>query len=88
MSTTYPSSTDNWQQDIYMRPTFYKSDLGIGVRLHDLKDDLTMWSVPFQKYIKNDTSAHVTISSWRRIDDDPVERPVREVREERLHALR
>ena len=29
--------TDNWQQDIYMRPTFYKADMGIGVRLHDLR---------------------------------------------------
>ena len=63
---------ENWTQDIYLRPTFYKSDTGIGVRLHDLKDDLTMWSVPFQKYIKNDTNAHVTISSWRRIDDNVI----------------
>ena len=31
--------TDNWQQDIYMRPTFYKADMGIGVKLHDLKDE-------------------------------------------------
>ena len=28
--------TDNWQRDIYLRPTFYKADMGIGVRLHDL----------------------------------------------------
>jgi branched-chain amino acid aminotransferase len=63
---------EKWTQDIYLRPTFYKSDMGIGVRLHDLKDDLTMWSLPFQKYIKNDTNAHVTISSWRRIDDNVI----------------
>ncbi|MBI5932447.1 MAG: branched-chain amino acid transaminase [Chloroflexi bacterium] len=63
---------EKWTEDIYLRPTFYKSDMGIGVRLHDLKDDLTMWSLPFQKYIKNDTNAHVTISSWRRIDDNVI----------------
>lgn len=63
---------ENWQCDVYIRPMFYKSDTGIGVRLHNLKDDLTMWSVPFQKYIKNDTNAHVTISSWRRIDDNVI----------------
>jgi branched-chain amino acid aminotransferase len=63
---------ENWQRDVYIRPMFYKSDMGIGVRLHDLKDDLTVWSVPFQKYIKNDTSAHVTFSSWRRIDDNVI----------------
>ncbi len=63
---------EKWQRDVYIRPMFYKSDTGIGVRLHDLKDDLTMWSLPFQKYIKNDTDAHVTISSWRRIDDNVI----------------
>ena len=63
---------EKWQRDIYIRPMFYKSDTGIGVRLHDLKDDLTIWSVPFLKYVKNDTSAHVTISSWRRIDDNVI----------------
>lgn len=63
---------EGWQRDIYIRPMFYKADTGIGVRLHDLKDDLTIWSVPFQKYVKNDTSAHVTVSSWRRIDDNVI----------------
>jgi branched-chain amino acid aminotransferase len=28
--------------------------------------------MPFGQYIKNDTSAHVTISSWRRIDDNMI----------------
>jgi branched-chain amino acid aminotransferase len=64
--------TDHWQQDVYMRPTFYKSDMGIGVRLHDLKDDFCMFTMPFEKYVKNDTNAHVTISSWRRIDDNMI----------------
>lgn len=63
---------EGWQRDVYIRPMFYKSDTGIGVRLHDLKDELTIWSVPFQKYIKNDTNAHVTFSSWRRIDDNVI----------------
>jgi len=63
---------EGWQRDVYIRPTFYKADLGIGVRLHDLKDDFTLWSMPFGKYIKNDTNAHVTISSWRRIDDNVI----------------
>ena len=64
--------TDNWQQDIYMRPTFYKSDMGIGVRLHDLKDEFCMFVMAFDKYVKNDTNAHVTISSWKRIDDNVI----------------
>lgn len=64
--------TDNWKQDVYMRPTFYKADLGIGVKLHDLKDEFCMFVVAFEKYVKNDTNAHVTISSWRRIDDNVI----------------
>jgi branched-chain amino acid aminotransferase len=63
---------DAYRQDIYIRPLAYKSEEGIGVRLHDLKEDLTIFALPFGKYVKNDTSAHVTISSWRRIDDNVI----------------
>jgi branched-chain amino acid aminotransferase len=64
--------TDNWQRDIYMRPTFYKADLGIGVKLHDLKDEFSMFVMAYEPYVKNDTNAHVTVSSWRRIDDNVI----------------
>jgi branched-chain amino acid aminotransferase len=64
--------SDGWHQDVYMRPTFYKSDMGIGVRLHDLKDEFCLFTMAFEKYVKNDTNAHVTISSWRRIDDNMI----------------
>jgi len=63
---------DNWKQDVYMRPSFYKADLGIGVKLHDLKDEFCMFVLAFDKYVKNDTNAHVTVSSWRRIDDNVI----------------
>ncbi len=63
---------EGWQTDIYVRPLIYKADLGIGVRLHDLRDALTIFSMPFKQYIKNDTNAHVTISSWRRLDDNMI----------------
>jgi len=63
---------DNWQQDIYMRPTFYKADQGIGVKLHDLKDEFCLFVIAYEPYVKNDTNAHVTISSWRRIDDNVI----------------
>jgi len=64
--------TDDWQQDIYLRPTFYKADMGIGVKLHDLKDEFCMFVMAFDKYVKNDTNAHVTVSSWRRVDDNVI----------------
>lgn len=60
------------RQDVYLRPLVYNSDEIIGVKLHDLNADLTMFSVPFDKYVSNDTDAHVTFSSWRRIDDNMI----------------
>jgi branched-chain amino acid aminotransferase len=63
---------DAYQENIYIRPLAYKADEGIGVRLHNLKEELTIFAIPFGLYIKNDTSAHVTISSWRRIDDNSI----------------
>ena len=63
---------DAYQENIYIRPLAYKADEGIGVRLHDLREELTIFAIPFGLYIKNDTSAHVTISSWRRIDDNSI----------------
>lgn len=63
---------DGYRQDIYIRPLAYKSDEQIGVRLHNLSHELTMFAVPFGQYIKNDTAAHVMISSWRRIDDNVI----------------
>ncbi len=58
------------KEDCYVRPLLYKSDEIIGVRLHDLNDEITIVAVPFRKYVDNDDSAHVTFSSWRRIDDN------------------
>ena len=63
---------DNWKQDLYLRPTIYKADAGIGVRLHDLKDEFCMFVMAYEPYVKNDTNAHVTVSSWRRIDDNVI----------------
>ena len=64
--------TDNWHSDIYLRPIFYKADLGIGVKLHGLKDEFCMFVIAYEQYVKNDTNAHVTFSSWRRIDDNVI----------------
>ena len=63
---------DGWQKDVYLRPTIYKADAGIGVRLHELKDEFCMFVIAYEPYVKNDTNAHVTVSSWRRIDDNVI----------------
>jgi branched-chain amino acid aminotransferase len=63
---------DAYRQNVYIRPLAYKADELIGVRLHDLTDELTIFAIPFLHYVKNDTGAHVTVSSWRRIDDNVI----------------
>ncbi len=63
---------EGFKQNVYVRPLAYKADEVIGVRLHDLKDAFTIFSIPFERYVKNDTGAHVTFSSWRRVDDNMI----------------
>ena len=63
---------ENYSTDVYVRPLCYKADPGIGVRLHDLRDEVSIFAIPFGHYGKNEDGAHVTISSWRRIDDNVI----------------
>lgn len=64
--------TEGYRQDVYIRPLAYKADESIGVRLHNLHDEISIVSLPFDRYVSNDTSAHVTFSSWRRVDDNMI----------------
>ena len=63
---------EGYRQDVYIRPLAYKADEIIGVKLHDLETELTMFSVPFGRYVSNDTGAHITVSSWKRLDDNMI----------------
>jgi branched-chain amino acid aminotransferase len=59
-------------QDCYIRPLVYNSDEIIGVRLNDLNTTVAIFAVPFTRYVENDESAHLTVSSWSRIDDNAI----------------
>ncbi len=61
-----------FSEDVYIRPLAYKSSEMIGVKLHDIEADFSIVALPFGKYVSNDTNAHVTISSWRRLDDNVI----------------
>jgi branched-chain amino acid aminotransferase len=63
--------TEAMKQDCYIRPLIYKSTPTIGVRLHDLDDSLAIFALPFGDYLPLD-GLHVTVSSWRRIDDNAI----------------
>ncbi|MEW6580534.1 MAG: branched chain amino acid aminotransferase, partial [Chloroflexota bacterium] len=65
--------TENYRGvDVYIRPLIYKSSAVIGVRLHDLEADFTMFAQPFGSYISNEEGSRVTFSAWRRIDDNMI----------------
>jgi branched-chain amino acid aminotransferase len=61
-----------FREDAYIRPIAYKSSEGIGVRLHNLEDDVTIFAVPFGKYIEKEEGASACVSSWRRLDDNAI----------------
>ncbi len=63
---------DGYRRDVYIRPLAYKTDEIIGVKLHGLHEEISIVAVPFDRYVTNDTNAHATISSWRRVDDNAI----------------
>lgn len=63
---------EGYRQDCYIRPLAFYGDEIIGVRLHNLTPEISMVSLPFGRYVENEEGAHVTISSWRRVDDNSI----------------
>jgi branched-chain amino acid aminotransferase len=61
---------NGFRQDAYIRPSFYKSTRAIGVRLHDLENELYIVALPFGNYIDTEEGCHVMTSSWRRNADE------------------
>jgi branched-chain amino acid aminotransferase len=60
-----------FKEDIYIRPLAYKSSEALGVRLHDLEDDFTVFAIPWGRYLDMD-SCRCSVSSWRRPDDNVI----------------
>jgi branched-chain amino acid aminotransferase len=60
------------KSDVYIRPLAFYGDEVIGVRLHDLNPLVSIVTVPFGRYVEKEEGAHVTVSSWRRIDDNVI----------------
>jgi branched-chain amino acid aminotransferase len=58
--------------DVYIRPLVYKCGTGIGVTMAGVPDDITMFSVPFGKYLEADKGIRCCISSWRRSTDNNI----------------
>ena len=61
-----------YREDAYIRPVVFKSSELIGVRLHNLEDNFTVFAVPFGNYVPVDTGISCQVSSWRRVDDNAI----------------
>jgi branched-chain amino acid aminotransferase len=61
---------NGFREDVYIRPSFYKSTAAIGVRLHDLDNRLYIIALPFGNYIDTESGVRVMTSSWRRNADE------------------
>ena len=61
-----------YREDAYIRPVVFKSSELIGVRLHNLEDSFTIFSVPFGNYVPIEGGISVQVSSWRRVDDNAI----------------
>jgi branched-chain amino acid aminotransferase len=61
---------NGFREDAYIRPSFYKSTKAIGVRLHNLENQLYIVALPFGNYIDTESGVRVMTSSWRRNADD------------------
>ncbi len=63
---------DGLREDVYLRPIIYKSSETIGVRLHNLDADVTIFGVPFGQYIDTEGGIRAQVSTWRRTDDNAI----------------
>ena len=63
---------EGFQEDTYIRPLAYKADTVIGVKLHNMKDEVTIFSTPFGRYVQAEEGARVMVSSWRRLGDNMI----------------
>ena len=70
-----------YREDVYVRPLVYKSAEQVGLSLvraapdgglEDVPNDFFMFTVPFGAYLDLEKPIRVTVSPWRRIDDNVI----------------
>lgn len=58
--------------DVYIRITVYKSAKKIGVGLQNVPSDICIFAVPFDDYYEGKEGLHVCVSNWRRVEDNAI----------------
>ncbi len=60
------------REDQNIRPLAYKSSEVLGVRVHNLEDDLLIFVAPFGPYLDSDAGIRCQTSTWRRVEDTSI----------------
>jgi branched-chain amino acid aminotransferase len=60
-----------FREDVYIRPVAYKSAKRIGLKLDD-ENDYLIFAVPMGSYLSRENPLNLTVSSWRRIEDNAI----------------
>ncbi len=63
---------NDYREDIYVRPIAYKGQSLVGVRLHNVEDAFSMFTIPFGNYLDSDAGIRCGTVGWRRVDDSAI----------------
>lgn len=63
---------NDFREDAYVRPSFYKSTQAIGVKLHGLEHRYYIVALPFGDYVDTTVGVRIATVSWRRTADPAI----------------
>ena len=63
---------NEYKQDVYIRPTLYKSAIKVGPGLYDNEDSYLLFTTPFGAYYDAQAGLNLCVSSWRRTADNAI----------------
>ena len=66
------TAKNEFKTDTYIRPVAYKSAYVLGPLIHDIDDDLTVFTLRLGDYVDISAGLRVCVSSWRRVQDNAI----------------
>ena len=63
---------NQYHQNVYIRPTLYKSGIKVGPSLDNNKDSFLLFTTPLNDYYQADKGLRLCVSNWRRNSDNAI----------------
>ena len=63
---------NQYHQNVYIRPTLYKSGIKVGPSLDNNKDSFLLFTTPLNDYYQADKGLKLCVSNWRRNSDNAI----------------